>query len=108
MPIVEMTILEMQEKMTCGEINSAELVAGYLERIEALDRSGPHLNSLIELNPDALADAARLDGERAKGQVRGLLHGVPIVLKDNIDTADRMSTPRMPSWSQGCGRLEWC
>jgi amidase len=92
MPIEEMTILEMQQKMTRAETNAAELVTGYLERIEALDRRGPRLNSMIELNPDALADAARLDGERANGQVRGLLHGVPIVLKDNIDTADRMST----------------
>jgi amidase len=92
MPLEEMTILEMQEKMIRGEINSVELVTGYLKRIEALDRSGPRLNSLIELNPDALSDAARLDAEREKGQVRGLLHGVPIVLKDNIDTADRMST----------------
>jgi amidase len=88
----EMTILELHEKMTRGGMNASGLVSGYLETIEALDRHGPRLNSIIDLNPDALADAARLDAERAQGQVRGLLHGIPIVLKDNIDTADQMST----------------
>ena len=64
----------------------------YLERIEAVDRKGPNLNSVIEINPDALAIAEGLDQERAQGQVRGPLHGVPVLLKDNIDTCDRMMT----------------
>ena len=87
-----LTIRAMQAKMQAGEISSQQIVAGYLERIQQLDQGGPRLNSIIELNPDALEIAARLDQERAAGQVRGPLHGIPIVLKDNIDTADRMTT----------------
>ena len=64
----------------------------YLERIEAIDRSGPTLRSVIEINPDALRIAAALDAERAERRPRGPLHGIPILLKDNIDTADRMQT----------------
>jgi amidase len=64
----------------------------YLDRIRALDKSGPLLNAIIELNPDASSIAARMDDERRAGRVRGPLHGVPVVLKDNIDTADRMMT----------------
>src|SRR5436309_2102687 len=64
----------------------------YLARIEAIDRNGPRLNSVIELNPDALAIAADLDRERASKGARGPLHGIPVLLKDNIATADRMST----------------
>ena len=88
----EYTILELQEKMQAGEITSRELARAYLERIATLDQAGPCLNSVIEVNPDALEIAARLDQERAKGKTRGPLHGIPIILKDNIDTADRMTT----------------
>ena len=88
----EFSIAELQDKMTRGEITSRELTYLYLERIALLDQSGPGLNAVLELNPDALSEAARLDKERAAGQVRGPLHGVPLLLKANIDTADRMAT----------------
>ncbi len=88
----EWTISEMQRKMEAGEITARALVEGYLERIEIIDRQGPKLNSVLELNPDALAIAEALDRERSQGQVRGMLHGIPIIIKENIDTADRMPT----------------
>jgi amidase len=78
--------------MEAGTLSAQQLVGMYLARIEALDRSGPMLNSVIELNPDALNIAIELDRERAAGQTRGPLHGIPIMIKDNIDTADKMLT----------------
>ncbi len=86
------SISELQDLMTRQELSARELTRMYLERIELIDRSGPALNSVIETNPDALAAAAALDEERASGQTRGPLHGIPILLKDNIDTADQMMT----------------
>jgi amidase len=88
----EMTISEMQQKMAAGELTARELVRMYLERIELIDRAGPKLNSVIELNPQALEIAGQLDQERAEGKVRGPLHGIPALIKDNIDTADQMMT----------------
>jgi amidase len=88
----EVTISELADAMASGDRTSAEITELYLDRIAALDRSGPRLRSIIETNPDALEVARRLDEERASGNVRGPLHGVPIVLKDNIDTADGMTT----------------
>ena len=88
----EATIAELGSQMASGERTSAEITRLYLERIEALDRQGPSLCSVIETNPDALAIAGQLDAERAAGNVRGPLHGVPILLKDNIATADRNTT----------------
>jgi len=85
----ENTILEIGEKMRAGELDSRRLVKAYLERIQTHD---PQLRSVIELNPDALALAANLDEERAAGKVRGPLHGIPILIKENIDTADQMQT----------------
>jgi len=87
-----MNILEASQAMQQGELNSVSLVRTCLERIAALDKTGPQLNSIIELNPEAEALAAALDEERLSGHVRGPLHGIPIVLKDNIDTADRLTT----------------
>lgn len=78
--------------MQAGQLTARRLVEAYLARIEALDRSGPRLNSIIELNPDALAIADALDAERCDQGPRGPLHGIPVLLKDNIDTADRMQT----------------
>jgi amidase len=88
----EMTIAQLQDAMEAGALTARGLVEMYLERIERFDRQGPALNAVIELNPDALAIAESLDAERKAGSVRGLLHGVPVMLKDNIDTADRMMT----------------
>ncbi|MCX7706735.1 MAG: amidase family protein, partial [Anaerolineae bacterium] len=73
-------------------LTAVALVENYLARIEAIDRAGPRLNSVIEVNPDALEIAAALDRERAERGPRGPLHGVPILVKDNIDTADKMQT----------------
>lgn len=88
----EATIAELSDAMASGDRSSVEITELYLDRIAALDRAGPRLRSIIETNPEALEVARRLDEERAAGNVRGPLHGVPIVLKDNIDTADGMTT----------------
>jgi amidase len=88
----EATIAELHDRMHRGELDSEQLVSWYLERIEALDRAGPGLNSIIELNPDALRIARALDEEWRASGPRGPLHGIPVVLKANVDTADRMRT----------------
>jgi len=88
----EMTILELQEKMDSGEWTARRLVESYLERIRRLDQHGPAIHAIIELNPDALSIAEALDVERKAGRSRGPLHGIPILIKDNIDTHDRMQT----------------
>lgn len=85
----EMDIATLQNAMAAGELSAAELTAAYLQRIERLD---PALHSVLETNPDAMDIATALDEERAQGIVRSPLHGIPILLKDNIDTADRMHT----------------
>ncbi len=82
----------MQSMMTAGELTARHLVELYLERIEAVDKNGPKVNSVIETNPDAMAIASSLDKERRIGKTRGPLHGIPILIKDNIDTHDRMQT----------------
>lgn len=85
----EITVDELQEKMESGELTSVEISKKYLARIEKID---PFLKSVIELNPDALDIAKQLDDERKAGKVRGALHGIPILFKDNIDTGDKMQT----------------
>jgi len=92
MIIPEWTITELQEKMDSGELTARRIAELYLERISEIDKEGPYLNSVIELNPDALEIADALDEERKAGKTRGALHGVPILIKDNIDTHDRMQT----------------
>ncbi len=92
MILPEWTIAELQEKMESGELTSRRLAELYLGRIEAVDKSGPYINSVIELNPDALEIADTLDAERKAGKTRGALHGIPILIKDNIDTNDHMQT----------------
>ncbi len=87
--IVEKSIAELQELMARGERSAAELAAAYLDRISSVD---PQLCSVVEVNPEALEIAAQLDQERANGHVRGPLHGVPLLLKENIDTDDAMQT----------------
>jgi amidase len=88
----EATILQLQDGMTSGRYTARRLVELYTARIVAVDRSGPTLRSVIELNPDALSIADALDSERRTRGVRGPLHGIPVLIKDNIDTGDRMMT----------------
>jgi len=88
----ETTIRDLSLKMASGEITSLSLTEYYINRIEAIDHSGPQINAVIELNPDAPAIAATRDNERSRGKLRGPLHGIPVLLKDNIDTRDRMQT----------------
>lgn len=88
----EATIQQMQDWMASGRYTSRRLTELYLRRIDEIDRRGPQLRSISETNPDALAIAGALDAERRAKGPRGPLHGIPIVLKDNIDTADRMTT----------------
>lgn len=90
--IVEASVADLQAAMTAGKLTSKTLTQQYLARIKAIDKSGPRINSVIELNPDALKIAADLDKERKQGKVRGPLHGIPVLLKDNIATADKMQT----------------
>ena len=88
----EATLVRLQQGMASGRWTSRRIVEQYLERIATTDRTGPSLHSIIETNPDALSIAEQLDRERAGGRTRGPLHGIPVLLKDNIDTADRMTT----------------
>jgi amidase len=88
----EITVKELQKKMQNGEESSVSITKAYLERIKEIDKSGPMLNSIIELNPDAVGIAENLDKERKQGKIRGPLHGIPILVKDNINTGDQMLT----------------
>ena len=91
-PLEERSIGDLQAAMTAGRATSADLVRAYLDRIARMDRKGPTLRSVIAVNPDAIAQARALDAERKAGRVRGPLHGVPVLIKDNVETADRMPT----------------
>lgn len=88
----EATIGDLQKRMQSGQDSSRSLVEKYAARIETLDKQGPRLHAVLEINPDALAIAGELDAERKAGKARGPLHGIPLLLKDNIGTADRMTT----------------
>jgi amidase len=88
----ELTIPDLQDAMASGRYTSRQLVELYLRRIDDIDRDGPALRSILETNPDALRIADDLDAERRERGARGPLHGIPLVIKDNIDTADRMTT----------------
>jgi amidase len=88
----EATISDLQEKMKNGTLTSKLITQWYLQRIEQIDKNGPSLNSIIEINPDAIAIAEAMDSERKNGKVRGDLHGIPVLIKDNIDTGDKMMT----------------
>jgi amidase len=88
----ELTIEELQGRMQSGQDTAQSLTRLYLGRIDAIDQRGPAINSVIELNPDAFAIARLRDEERKAGKTRGPLHGIPVLIKDNIDTADHMHT----------------
>ncbi|MCG2592890.1 amidase [Ramlibacter sp. XY19] len=92
MNLVDASVQDLQAALQRGAASSVSLVDAYFHRIETLDRGGPKLNAVIETNPEARALAARCDEERRAGRVRGPLHGIPVLLKDNIATADRMQT----------------
>lgn len=89
---MELGIPELQQGYKDGTYTVKGVVEAYLKRIEEIDRSGPTLNSIIQINPDAIKNAEQLDLEMAQGNIRGPLHGIPILLKDNIDTHDKMAT----------------
>ncbi|MDY6946127.1 MAG: amidase [Pseudomonadota bacterium] len=91
-PFAETDIATVQGRMTSGELSSRELTQAYLDRIAAIDDAGPLLGSVIELNPQALEEAATLDDERRAGKLRGPLHGVPILVKDNIDATPMVNS----------------
>lgn len=88
----EVAIADLAAALDSGELTARRLTEAYLGRIDAIDAAGPELRAVIEVNPDALAIAEVRDDERLKGTVRGPLHGIPILVKDNLDTADRMLT----------------
>lgn len=88
----EETISSLQNKMESGKYTSVQITQLYLNRINEIDKNGPLLNAVIELNPDAISIAQSLDDERKAGKTKGLLHGIPILIKDNIDTGDKMRT----------------
>jgi amidase len=88
----ELTVVDFQLGLKAGKFTARRVAEMYLKRIEDVDRRGPGLNSVIETNPEAVAIADALDRERKEGRVRGPLHGVPVLIKDNIATADRMET----------------
>jgi len=91
-PYAETDVADLQARMVSGELDSTTLTAAYLKRIAALDRTGPRLRAVLELNPDALKEAAERDRERRAGRLRGPLHGIPVLLKDNINAAPMATT----------------
>jgi amidase len=90
--VVEASIVDLQAAMTKGQVSSLDLVNQYLERIATLDQAGPRVNAVLEINPDARRIAKALDLERKHHSVRGPLHGIPVMVKGNIDTGDKMAT----------------
>jgi len=88
----EESISSLQEKIAAGKYSSEQITKLYLDRIDAIDKKGPMLNAVIEINPDAMSIAKAMDNERKSGKSRGPLHGIPVLIKDNIDTADKMQT----------------
>jgi amidase len=90
--VYEASIADLQNALAAGRVTSVQLVDAYLARIAAYDQAGPRLNAIIQLNPSARAEAAALDAERTRGTVRGPLHGIPVLLKDNYNTADLPTT----------------
>ncbi|NRB64418.1 MAG: amidase [Saprospiraceae bacterium] len=90
--LLEATVADLQKMMEDGSLSARQITELYLDRIRSIDQKGPALNSVIEINPEALSIAEQLDKERKAGKIRGPLHGIPILIKDNIDTGDNMQT----------------
>ncbi len=90
--VAELSLVDAQKKLAAGELTSKALTQSYLDRIAKIDKAGPTLNSVIELNPDAIKDAEVLDAERQAGKTRGPLHGIPVLLKDNIDAVGMVNS----------------
>jgi amidase len=91
-PFLEATVAQLQAEMASGHLTSEQLTRAYIHRIHELDSNGPGVNSIMELNPDAIALARHADALRRQGTVLGPLHGIPVLLKDNVDTGDQMQT----------------
>ena len=89
--VLDAGVAQQQELMRAGKLTSHALTSQYLARIKTIDKAGPRLNAIIEINPEALKIAIEMDRERGLRRVRGPLHGIPVLLKDNIATGDRMS-----------------
>ncbi len=92
MPPPSPSVAELQQQLASGDVTVGQVVQAALDRIEALDQAGPAINAVIELNPDALDIAAELDAELAAGTMRSPMHGIPVLIKDNIATGDQMET----------------
>jgi amidase len=90
--VVELSATDASARMTSGSLTSRALTQAYLDRIAAIDDAGPRLNAVIDVNPNAIADADALDSERQAGKVRGPLHGIPVLLKDNIDSVGMVNS----------------
>lgn len=90
--VVELSAIDARDRMASGSLTSAALTQAYLDRIAKIDDAGPTLNAVIELNPSAVSEAAALDAERKAGKVRGPLHGIPILIKDNVDVAGMVNS----------------
>lgn len=88
----ETTVDELQQRMQSNQLSSVAITKMYLKRIETIDKKGLQLNAVIEINPDAVAIARQMDNERKVGKIRGPLHGIPVLIKDNINTGDKMMT----------------
>jgi amidase len=91
-PVYEKTVTQLQSEMTAGRLTSLQLVDAYLARVAAYDKQGPSINAIIAVNPKARDDARRLDAERRAGRVRGPMHGIPVVVKDNYTTTEMTTT----------------
>jgi Amidase len=109
-PFLEATVTQLEAQMAAGTLTSEQLTRAYIRRIEQLDQGGPGVgvNALIELNPDALAIARHADALRRQGKVLGPLHGIPVLLKANIDTGDKMQTTAgsLAAGRPGAARLD--
>ena len=90
--VVELSATDARDRMAAGQLTSEALTKAYLDRIAKIDDAGPKLDSVIEINPKAVADAAALDAERKAGKVRGPMHGIPVLIKDNVDIAGMVNS----------------